>query len=87
MIVIYYIMQNSFEWPNWMIVNLLVGTVQLRFNVYTYIRKSEIHISFCVLGGGNVNCIRKDSTLSLYYTSSSTSFSIMSSIASLPYLP
>ena len=28
MIVIYYIMQNSFEWQNWMIVNLLVGTVQ-----------------------------------------------------------
>ena len=29
MIVIYYIMQNSFEWQNWMIVNLMVGTVQL----------------------------------------------------------
>ena len=28
MIVIYYIMQNSFEWQNWMIVNLLMGTVQ-----------------------------------------------------------
>ena len=28
MIVICYIMQNSFEWQNWMIVNLLVGTVQ-----------------------------------------------------------
>ena len=28
MIVVYYIMQNSFEWQNWMIVNLLVGTVQ-----------------------------------------------------------
>ena len=28
MIVIYYIMQNSFEWQNWMIVNLLVDTVQ-----------------------------------------------------------
>ena len=28
MIVIYYIMQNSFERQNWMIVNLLVGTVQ-----------------------------------------------------------
>ena len=27
MIVIYYIMQNSFEWQNWMIINLLVGTV------------------------------------------------------------
>ena len=28
MIVIYYIMQNSFEWQNWMIVNLLMGTIQ-----------------------------------------------------------
>ena len=28
MIVIFYIMQNSFEWQNWMIVNLLVGIVQ-----------------------------------------------------------
>ena len=28
MIVIYYIMQNSFEWQNWMIVNLLMGTLQ-----------------------------------------------------------
>ena len=28
MIVIYYIMQNSFEWQNWMIVNLSMGTIQ-----------------------------------------------------------
>ena len=38
MIVIYYIMQNSFEWQNWMIVNLLVGTVQENiahfYNIY-----------------------------------------------------
>ena len=33
MIVIYYIMQNSFEWQNWMIVNLLVGTVHIRSHV------------------------------------------------------
>ena len=32
MIVIYYIMQNSIDWKNWMIVNLLVGIVQFEVN-------------------------------------------------------
>ena len=43
MIVIYYIMQNSFEWQNWMIVNLLVGTVQKQQGFET-MRRTEIEI-------------------------------------------
>ena len=43
MIVIYYIMQNSVEWQNWMIVNLLVGTVQKQRGFET-MRRTEIEI-------------------------------------------
>ena len=43
MIVIYYIMQNSFEWQNWMIVNLLVGTVQKQRGFET-MRRTKIEI-------------------------------------------
>ena len=43
MIVIYYIMQNSFEWQNWMIINLLVGTVQKQRGFET-MRRTEIEI-------------------------------------------
>ena len=38
-----YIMQNSFEWQNWMIVNLLVDTVQKQRGFET-MRRTEIEI-------------------------------------------
>ena len=42
-------MQNSFEWQNWMIVNLLMGTVQ----IYLYFKMLTIcKASVVVLGLG-----------------------------------